>query len=35
MQALRDEHGIMASRAARLHRQRRDITTATHLRPVG
>ncbi len=33
MQALRDRHGIMASRAKRLHRQQPTLTTETHLRP--
>jgi NAD(P)-dependent dehydrogenase (short-subunit alcohol dehydrogenase family) len=35
MAALREQHGIMASRAARPHRQQRGLVTETHLRPLG
>ena len=35
MAALRAEHGIMASRAARPHTQSPDLVTRTHLRPPG
>ncbi|HEX5616361.1 MAG TPA: SDR family NAD(P)-dependent oxidoreductase [Acidimicrobiia bacterium] len=35
MARLRAEHGIMASRAAREHRQQPHVVTDTHLRPVG
>ena len=35
MAALRAEHGIMASRSERAHRQAAGIVTHTHLRPVG
>jgi NAD(P)-dependent dehydrogenase (short-subunit alcohol dehydrogenase family) len=34
MARLREEHGIMASRAARPHTQQSQIVTETHLRPV-
>jgi NAD(P)-dependent dehydrogenase (short-subunit alcohol dehydrogenase family) len=34
MAALRDEHGIMASRAERPHTQQATIVTDTHLRPL-
>jgi citronellol/citronellal dehydrogenase len=34
MARLREEHGIMASRAERPHRQQAQIVTDTHLRPV-
>jgi NAD(P)-dependent dehydrogenase (short-subunit alcohol dehydrogenase family) len=33
MAALRDQHGIMPSRAKRAHRQQANVTTQTHLRP--
>jgi NAD(P)-dependent dehydrogenase (short-subunit alcohol dehydrogenase family) len=35
MAELRDQHGIMASRAARPHVQQATVTTRSHLRPVG
>jgi len=34
MARLRAEHGIMASRASRHHRQQSRLVTETHLRPV-
>ena len=34
MARLRDEQGIMASRAERPHRQQSQIVTDTHLRPL-
>ncbi|HVJ96318.1 MAG TPA: SDR family oxidoreductase, partial [Acidimicrobiia bacterium] len=34
MAALRKEHGIMATRAARKHKQQENVVTESHLRPV-
>jgi citronellol/citronellal dehydrogenase len=34
MARLREEHGIMPSRAARAHRQQSSLVTETHLRPL-
>ena len=34
MARLRAEHGIMPSRASRLHRQQSSLVTETHLRPL-
>jgi hypothetical protein len=34
MDALRDRHGIMASRANRVHTQQSALVTETHLRPL-
>jgi NAD(P)-dependent dehydrogenase (short-subunit alcohol dehydrogenase family) len=34
MAALRKQHGIMATRAARKHKQQANVVTESHLRPV-